>query len=153
MVLPPPHQSPLQILNPTSIKNYLVTADRFPESHCIDLSEGTHRFTPHQNVEILLNHPTPEGTLHWGGVGTKLQVGIICKLKNSKKKSHKKLVSGLFSVMELSEGQALLIRRPRDDSRKLWVPIELIDLNSFVIQDTVTYSYCMGLGISSSQLR
>ena len=64
-----------------------------------------------------------------------LQLGILCRAQGSSD-----IFNGLFSITEIHCDWILLIRRPRQDSRKVWVKRSSVILSSFVEQATEIYS-------------
>ena len=130
MVLPDPEPVVWMWQKQGSLSTVLIDSD-CPDSHCIDLSQGHSEYVPHKLVQIKSDAPTVCGILTWGGPGTVLQLGILCRAQGSSD-----IFNGLFSITEIHGDWILLIRRPRQDSRKIWVRRSSVILSSFIEQAT-----------------
>ena len=86
----------------------------------LQLQQGLFTFTPAASRDLLTDVPTTVGTLQWGGPGTTLQPGVLCRLHSSPTR--------LFNIMEIQGDRLLLIEQPRASSCKLWALTSDVDL-------------------------
>ena len=94
----------------------------------LQLQQGLFSFTPAASQRLQPDAPTTVGTLRWGGPGTTLQPGVLCRLHSSPTR--------LFNIMEHHGDMLLLIQQPRASSCKLWARTSDVNLDSLQVQHT-----------------
>ena len=123
-VLPVSHLPSAPPSSVTAAKEWVQAGSR---PH-LQLQQGLFTFTPAASRHLLSDAPTTVRTLRWGGPGTALQPGVLCRLHSSPTR--------LFNIMEHHGDRLLLIQQPRASSCKLWALTSDVDLDSLQVQRT-----------------